>query len=105
MIRYFPCFPQSDVYKSLFVLVHNAHMYTPLMSKVVRAMPAPRDTSPRYDWDKIFNGEVHHFSVAEVPSTPRNFAKQVHIAAAKRGIKISIVARARQGVYVQRLPD
>jgi hypothetical protein len=76
------------------------------MPTTVPAMPEPgHDTSPKYDWSKIFDGEVHHFGVTEVPSTPRNFAKQVEHAAAKRGLKVRVIARKRQGVYVQRLDE
>jgi hypothetical protein len=83
-------------------------MYSVHMPTVIASMPhaaghagRPHDTSPKYDWSTIFDGRVHHFGPDEVPSTPRNFAKQVKAAAARRGVEVSVVTRARQGVYVE----
>jgi hypothetical protein len=44
---------------------------------------------------------VHRFRPDEVPSTPRNFARQVRAAAEVYGIRVSITVRAAQGVYVE----
>lgn len=60
-----------------------------------------RGNPPKYDWDTILNGEVHIFGVQDVPSTPRNFGRQVRLAAARRGIDVSVVTRQDLGVYVQ----
>lgn len=76
------------------------------MPETVDAMPTTRPGRPgtnTYDWSVIFNGEVHLFALDELPSTPRNFAKQVRKAAERRRLRVSIVTRQAKGVYVQRL--
>jgi hypothetical protein len=81
-------------------------MYSVCMPEIVDSMPTTRPGrrgTSSYDWSIIFDGRVHRFTPDEVPSTPRNFAKQVRAAALRRDLRVSIVVRAAQGVYVQRL--
>jgi hypothetical protein len=56
---------------------------------------------PKYDWDVLFDGKVHHLPLGALPSTPRNFARQVRRAAAVRDLRVKIVTRARLGVFVE----
>jgi hypothetical protein len=76
------------------------------MPTVIDTIPEPARRSPlgpapRYDWPTIFDGRVHHFTPAEVPSTPRNFGRQVRRAAAVYGVEVRVVVRGAQGVYVE----
>lgn len=74
------------------------------MPTVMDSMPgAHHDAGYKYDWSAIFDGQVHLFTPGEVPSTPRNFAKQVRAAAMLRSLRVKIVVRGTEGVYVQRL--
>lgn len=75
------------------------------MPTIESSMPARRAThgpDPKYDWPSIFDGRVHRFGVDELPSTPRNFARQVRRAASVRGLNVQIIVRAGIGVFVQR---
>ena len=78
------------------------------MPTVIDALPggestcrSPLGAPPKYDWPAIFDGRVHHFTPDELPSTPRNFGRQVRRAAATHGVEVHVVTRARQGVYVE----
>lgn len=75
------------------------------MPTLVDSMPAgaPIGRPPSYDWSSIFDGRVHRFPVDELPSTPRNFARQVRRAAASRGVAVKIVTRKTLGVFVEAL--
>lgn len=74
------------------------------MSQIIDRVPprrSRRGRAPKYDWPAILDGRVHRFRPDEVPSTPRNFARQVRAAAEVYGIRVSITVRAAQGVYVE----
>lgn len=75
------------------------------MPQIVDTMPAARRSrlgrSPKYDWPMIFDGRKRRFDLDELPSTPRNFARQVRRAAAVYGIEVTVVVRGNSGVYVE----
>lgn len=76
------------------------------MPKVVQSMPprrVPTGRVSRYDWPAVFDGRIHHFPEDGLPSTPRNFARQVRRAAADLHLRVDIRFRAGDGVYVQKL--
>jgi hypothetical protein len=75
-----------------------------MRSEIVDALPARRSAygpPPKHDWPSIFDGQVHRFRPEDLPSTPRNFARQVRRAAAAYGVEVVIRTRAAQGVYVE----
>jgi len=78
------------------------------MPETVDAFPAPRRSPlgahPKYDWPSVFDGRKHRFALDELPSTPRNFARQVRRAAEVYGVHVKIVTRKTLGVYVEATP-
>lgn len=75
------------------------------MPEIVDAFPPSRRShlgrDPKYDWPEIFDGRKHRFPLDELPSTPRNFARQVRRAAEVYGVTVKIVTRKTLGVYVE----
>jgi hypothetical protein len=83
-------------------------MYDGHMPRIVDSLPSgyragKTGPAPRYDWPTAFDGRIHCFGLDEIPSTPRNFRKQVAAAAKKFGVRVRVVSRAAEGVYVQRI--
>ena len=75
------------------------------MPEIVDAFPPARRSAlgptPKYDWPEIFDGRKHRFTLDELPSTPRNFARQVRRAADVRGLSVKIVTHKKLGVFVE----
>jgi hypothetical protein len=67
------------------------------------ARRSPFGPAPRHDWPTIFDGRVHRFRLDELPSTPRNFGRQVRRAAEAYGVTVKIITRKDLGVYVEAL--
>lgn len=77
-----------------------------MKSEIVEFMPHRRSQfgpPPKHDWPAIFDGRVHLLPLHALPSTPRNFARQVRRAADLYGVRVAIRTRAAKGVYVERL--
>lgn len=100
MIHYFSVSPfaKVDAYPS------RPPGYNEDMPEIIESMPSrrsPLGAAPKYDWPTIFDGRVHRFRLEEIPSTPRNFGRQVRRAAAVHGVEVVIRTRGAQGVYVE----
>jgi len=66
------------------------------------ARRSARGPEPKYNWAEIFDGQPRHFALADIPGTPRNFGRQVRTAAARHGVRVTVIVRSKSGVYVQR---